>query len=49
MLDGGPTAGAIDGRVLKAEATISAAADVTREDLAPWWWDAHARRRDRRA
>jgi DNA-binding transcriptional MerR regulator/effector-binding domain-containing protein len=45
MLDGSPTAGAIDERVLKAEATISAAADVTRQDLAPWWWDAHARLR----
>jgi DNA-binding transcriptional MerR regulator len=45
MLDGTPTAGAIEERVLEGGPTIAVAADLTREDLSSWWWDAHARLR----
>jgi DNA-binding transcriptional MerR regulator/effector-binding domain-containing protein len=45
MLEGGPANVAIDERVLEGGPTISVAADVTREDVAAWWWGALARLR----
>jgi DNA-binding transcriptional MerR regulator/effector-binding domain-containing protein len=45
MLEGGPTAVAIDERLLEGGPAISVAADVTRENVTSWWWDALARLR----
>jgi effector-binding domain-containing protein len=45
MLEGSPTTGAIEERVLEGGPAISVAADVTAEDVTSWWWDAHARLR----
>jgi DNA-binding transcriptional MerR regulator/effector-binding domain-containing protein len=42
MLEGGSTTIAIDERVLEGGSTLSVAADVTREDVSSWWWDALA-------
>jgi DNA-binding transcriptional MerR regulator/effector-binding domain-containing protein len=42
MLEGGTTAVTIEERVLDGGPTISVAADVTRENVASWWWDALA-------
>jgi len=42
MLDGGAAPIAIDERVLEGGPTISVAADVTRAEVASWWWDALA-------
>src|ERR1700676_223162 len=42
MLEGGPAATAVEERVLEGGATISAAADLMRQDVASWWWDALA-------
>jgi effector-binding domain-containing protein len=45
MLEGGQTATAIEERLLEASPTISVTADVTRENVASWWWDALGRLR----
>jgi DNA-binding transcriptional MerR regulator len=45
MLQGDPTAGAIEERVLDGGPTICVAADVTRQDLPSWWRGALARLR----
>jgi DNA-binding transcriptional MerR regulator/effector-binding domain-containing protein len=42
MLEGGSTAIAVEERVLEGGPAISVAADVMREDVASWWWDALA-------
>jgi DNA-binding transcriptional MerR regulator/effector-binding domain-containing protein len=42
MLEGGPTAGAIEERVLGGGPTVSVAADLRRSDVAAWWRDAFA-------
>jgi DNA-binding transcriptional MerR regulator len=42
MLEGDPTHMAIEERVLEGGPTISLAADVTRKDVAGWFWDALA-------
>jgi len=42
MLAGGSTAIAIEERALEGGPAISVAADVTRENVASWWWDALA-------
>jgi DNA-binding transcriptional MerR regulator len=45
MLDGGGAPAVIEERALEGGPTISVAADVTREDVAAWWWEALARLR----
>jgi effector-binding domain-containing protein len=42
MLEGGSTPVAIEERVLEGGPTISVAADLMRQDVASWWWDALA-------
>ncbi|MGD0067508.1 MAG: MerR family transcriptional regulator [Streptosporangiaceae bacterium] len=42
MLEGGSTAIAIEERVIEGGPTISAAADLRREEVASWWWDVMA-------
>jgi DNA-binding transcriptional MerR regulator/effector-binding domain-containing protein len=42
MLEGGSTATAIEERVLEGGPAISVAADLMREDVTAWWWDALA-------
>jgi len=42
MLEGGQTATAIEERVFDGGPAISLATDVTRQDVAAWWWDALA-------
>ena len=42
MLEGGSTAIAVEELVLEGGPTISVAADLRREDVTSWWWDALA-------
>ena len=42
MLEGSPTVGAIEERLLAGGPTISVAADVTSENVTSWWWGALA-------
>src|ERR1700722_123820 len=42
MLEGSPTVGAIEERLLEGGPPISVAADVTSENVASWWWGALA-------
>jgi DNA-binding transcriptional MerR regulator/effector-binding domain-containing protein len=42
MLEGGPATTAIEERVLEGGPTISVAADLMRDDVASWFWDALA-------
>jgi hypothetical protein len=45
MLETGSASVAIEERVLEGGPAISITADVMREDVAAWWWDALARLR----
>jgi DNA-binding transcriptional MerR regulator/effector-binding domain-containing protein len=42
MLEGGSRSILIEERVLEGGPTLSVAADLLRQDLLPWWWDALA-------